>query len=52
MAKSGRWVAMKKFADQMKMLIPVVLQPEPVYKVADNANAALNWVDTMICEHD
>jgi len=54
MAESGRWSAMKKFADQMKVLAPapVVLQPEPVYKVVDNANAALNLVVTMIREHD
>lgn len=52
MAKSGRWAAMKKFADQIKVLTPVVLQPETVYKVADNTNTALNRVVTLILEHD
>jgi len=47
-----RWAAMKKFADQMKVLAPVVLGPKPAISVTDNANTALNRVDTMIREKD
>jgi hypothetical protein len=47
---SIRWNAMKKFAEQMKVLAQVVLQPEPTRAVTDNANAPLNRVDTMIRE--
>ena len=46
---------MKKFADQMKVLAAATCsfyRPEPVSKVVDNANAALNLVVTMIREHD
>jgi len=49
---SIRWPAMKKFADQMSTLAPVVLQPAPSISVTDNANTALNRVDTMIREKD
>jgi hypothetical protein len=49
---SIRWAAMKKFADQMKVLAPIVLGPEPIRTVTDDANAALNRVDTMIREKD
>jgi hypothetical protein len=52
MAKTGRWAAMKKFADQMKVLAPIVLGPEPTRTVSDDANAPLNRVDTMIREKD
>ena len=52
MANSGRWSAMKKFADQMNVLAPVVLQAAPNRTVADSANVALNRVDTMIREHE
>ena len=45
-----RWSAMKKFADQMRSLAPVVLGPEPDRTVADDANASLNRVDTMVRE--
>jgi hypothetical protein len=51
MDSSGRWDAMKKFTDQIKMLAPVVLQPEPVRAVADDANAPLKRVDTLIREY-
>lgn len=47
-----RWAAMKKFADQIKVLAPVVLGPAPVRTVTDTANTALNRVDTMIREKD
>jgi len=47
-----RWAAMKKFADQMNVLAPVVLGHIPAISVADNANTALNRVDTMIREKD
>jgi len=47
-----RWDAMKKFADQMKVLASVVLQPEPARTVVDDANDPLNRVDTMIREYD
>ena len=47
-----RWAAMKKFTDQMRVLAPVVLQPEPTRTVTDDANVALNRVDTMIREKD
>ena len=47
-----RWNAMKKFSNQMKTLAPVVLGPEPYRTVTDNANAALNRVDTLIREKD
>ena len=43
---------MKKFSDQMRVLAPVVLGPEPARTVTDNANAPLNRVDTMIREKD
>jgi len=49
---SIRWEAMKKFADQMKVLAPIVLGPEPIRTVTDDANAPLNRVDTMIREKD
>jgi hypothetical protein len=49
---SIRWQAMKKFADQMKTLAPVVLRPEPARTVTDNGNAPLNRVDTMIRESE
>jgi hypothetical protein len=49
---SIRWQAMKKFADQMKALAPVVLQAEPDRKVSDSADEALKRVDTMIREYD
>ncbi len=52
MANTGRWAAMKKFSDQMKVLTPVVLGPTPTRAVTDNADAALNRVDTMIREKD
>jgi hypothetical protein len=52
MANTGRWTAMKKFSDQMKVLTPIVLQPESARTVADNANVALNRVDTTIREKD
>jgi hypothetical protein len=52
MANSGRWTAMKKFTDQMAILAPVVLGPVPARTVTDNANTALNRVDTMIREKD
>jgi hypothetical protein len=52
MAGSARYTAMQKFADQMKVLAPVVLQPAPVRKVRDNANVALKRVDTLIREKD
>ena len=45
-----RWSAMKKFADQMTSLAPVVLGPEPARTVADDANSALRRVDIMIRE--
>jgi len=43
---------MKEFADQMAVLAPVVLGPAPTRTVTrtDQANAALNRVDTMIRE--
>lgn len=47
-----RWPAMKKFADQMKVLTPIVLQAKPDRDVADDANNALNRVDTMIREYE
>ena len=47
-----RWPAMKKFADQMKVLAPVVLGPVPARIVIDDANAALNRVDTMAREQN
>ncbi|PKN65543.1 MAG: hypothetical protein CVU54_18785 [Deltaproteobacteria bacterium HGW-Deltaproteobacteria-12] len=47
-----RWDAMKKFADQMKVLAPVVLGPEPIRTLKDDANTALNRVDTLIREKD
>lgn len=52
MDNTGRWTAMKKFSDQMAILTPVVLGPEPTKTVTrtDQANAALNRVDTMIRE--
>jgi hypothetical protein len=52
MSTTGRWAAMKKFADQMAILAPVVLGPVPARTVTrtDQANAALNRVDTMIRE--
>jgi hypothetical protein len=49
---SIRWDAMKRFADQMKVLAPVVLQPAPTRTVTDDANAPLNRVDTLIREKD
>jgi len=52
MTNTGRWAAMKKFADQMKVLAPIVLGPAPAIYVTDNANTALNRVDTMIREKD
>ena len=52
MSTTGRWAAMKKFADQIKVLAPVVLQPAPSRTVSDDANAALKRVDTMIREKD
>jgi hypothetical protein len=52
MVTTGRWAAMKKFADQMKVLAPIVLGPEPARTVTDDANAPLNRVDTMIREKD
>jgi hypothetical protein len=52
MANTGRWAAMKKFADQMNVLAPVVLQPAPERTVTCDANVALNRVDTMIREYD
>lgn len=48
---SIRWDAMKKFGDQMDVLAPVVLQPEPTLTVVDDANVALNRVDTMVREY-
>ncbi|MFZ3103385.1 MAG: PKD domain-containing protein [Smithella sp.] len=47
-----RWTAMKKFADQIKVLGPAVLGPAPARTVKDTANTALNRVDTMIREQD
>jgi hypothetical protein len=38
---------MKKFADQMAILAPVVLRPVPEKTVTDNANTALNRFDTI-----
>ncbi len=52
MANTGRWTAMKKFSDQMKVLAPVVLGPAPVRTVTDTANTPLNRVDSMIREKD
>lgn len=52
MADTGRWTAMKKFADQIKVLAPVVLQPASSRTVSDDANVALKRVDTMIREKD
>ncbi len=52
MANSARWASMKKFADQIKVLTPVVLGPAPARTVTTNANVALNRVDTMIREKD
>lgn len=52
MQNTGRWTSMKRFADQMKVLAPVVLEPAPVRTVTDSANAPLNRVDTMIREKD
>ncbi|MFZ2399926.1 MAG: PKD domain-containing protein [Smithella sp.] len=52
MANTGRWAAMKKFADQIKVLAPVVLGPVPNRTITDTANMALNRVDTMIREKD
>jgi len=52
MANTGRWAAMKKFADQMNVLAPIVLQPEPNRTVTSNATAPLNRVDTMLREKD
>ena len=52
MANTGRWDAMKKFADQMNVLAPIVLQPEPNRTVTSNATAPLNRVDTMLREKD
>ena len=52
MANTGRWAAMKKFADQMNEFAPVVLGHKPAISVTDNANTALNRVDTMIREKD
>jgi PKD domain len=52
MANSGRWTAMKKFTDQMAILAPIVLGPEPARTVKDDANAPLKRVDTMIREKD
>jgi hypothetical protein len=49
---SIRWAAMKKFDDQIKVLAPVVLGPEPTRTATDNSNAALNRVDTMIRENN
>jgi len=49
---TGRWAAMKKFSDQMKVLASVVLQPEPTRTVTEDANVPLNRVDTMIREKD
>jgi hypothetical protein len=47
-----RWEAMKKFADQIQVLAPIVLGPVPAISVTDSANTALNRVDTMIREKD
>ena len=52
MAETGRWKAMKKFADQMNVLAPAVLQSTPKRTIMDNANKPLNRVDTMIREYD
>jgi hypothetical protein len=49
---SIRWDAMKKFADQMRVLAPAILGPEPARIVTDDANDPLNRVDTMIREKD
>lgn len=50
MARTARWDAMKKFSDQINVLAPVVLGPETTRTIADNSDAALNRVDTMIRE--
>ena len=47
-----QWKSMKKFADQMKVLAPVVLGPETPRMVTDDANTPLNRVDAMIREND
>ncbi len=47
---SIRWPAMKKFADQMEILAPVVLSPEPSRTASDDANIPLKRVDLMIRE--
>lgn len=52
MANTGRWAAMKKFADQIKVLAPAVLQADPSRTIMDTANSGLNRVDTMIREHN
>jgi hypothetical protein len=49
---SIRWAAMKKFADQMKVLAPVVLGPETARTLTDDANVPLKRVDAMIREND
>lgn len=46
-----QWGAMKKFADQMAILAPVVLGPEPARTVVDDADIPLKRVDTLIREH-
>jgi len=51
-AASVRWAAMKKFADQMRVLAPIVLGPEPARTVTDDANIPLRRVDTLIREKD
>jgi hypothetical protein len=43
---------MKKFADQMKVLAPVVLGPETPRTLTDDANVPLKRVDAMIREND
>jgi hypothetical protein len=49
---SIRWTVMKKFADQMKVLTPVVLGPETARTLTDDANVPLKRVDAMIREND
>lgn len=45
-----RWEAMKKFADQMNVLAPVVLSAEPARNVRTDADVPLRRVDTLIRE--